>query len=300
MILRLDNLPGNEALKASLRTALERRFPQAVLLSGSDGSGKTVVAQALAAALLCTGTSPHPCGICSSCHKLAHNTHPDCIVIDEGDSEIKVETARRIRNEASILPNEGDRKVFILHHADRMNTSAQNALLKILEEPPNYVFFILISAQPGVLLQTIRSRCVKYQLEPPTSTLVHDPSILESIGHFLTALAQADEYNMLKCANTFANFNKAQFQQVLSLLKTALRDAILSKTSCPPLLPVLAAQSRALGNILTNDRLLALCDHCTLLARRTEINASAVLQCAVLTAGAYHICYPSRSSRGNL
>ena len=161
-----DALPGNTALKASLRTALDRRFPQAVLLSGPDGSGKTDFAQTIAAALLCTGASPRPCGACASCHKIAHGTHPDLIVIDEGDGEIKVETARNIRDEAAILPNDGDRKVFIIHNADRMNLSAQNALLKVLEEPPRYAFFVLTSEQPGEILETIRSRCTRYQLAP--------------------------------------------------------------------------------------------------------------------------------------
>lgn len=90
-----DALPGNTALKASLRTALDRRFPQAVLLSGPDGSGKTDFAQTIAAALLCTGASPRPCGACASCHKVAHGTHPDLIVIDEGDGEFKTAVSVR-------------------------------------------------------------------------------------------------------------------------------------------------------------------------------------------------------------
>ena len=292
-----DALPGNTALKASLRTALDRRFPQAVLLSGPDGSGKTDFAQAIAAALLCTGASPRPCGACASCHKIAHGTHPDLIVIDEGDGEIKVETARNIRNEAAILPNDGDRKVFIIHNADRMNLSAQNALLKVLEEPPRYVFFILLSSQPGILLQTIRSRCAIYQLEPPHVSADQNPELLEPSRAFLRAMAKGDEYGMLLGANGFAKLNKAAFQQAMTLLGTALRDAALVSVGAAPLVPALSAETRALAGALTAEKILAVYDHLTLLSRRAEVNASAPIRCAVLAAGAYAICHPPRSSK---
>lgn len=292
-----DALPGNTALKASLRTALDRRFPQAVLLSGPDGSGKTDFAQTIAAALLCTGASPRPCGTCASCHKVAHGTHPDLIVVDEGDGEIKVETARNIRDEAAILPNDGDRKVFIIHNADRMNLSAQNALLKVLEEPPRYVFFILVSSQPGVLLQTIRSRCTIYQLEPPHVSADQNPELLEPSRAFLRAMAKGDEYGMLLGANGFAKLNKAAFQQAMTLLGTALRDAALVSVGAAPLVPALSAETRALAGALTAEKILAVYDHLTLLSRRAEVNASAPIQCAVLAAGAYASCHPPRSSK---
>ena len=292
-----DALPGNTALKASLRTALDRRFPQAVLLSGPDGSGKTDFAQTIAAALLCTGASPRPCGACASCHKVAHGTHPDLIVIDEGDGEIKVETARNIRDEAAILPNDGDRKVFIIHNADRMNLSAQNALLKVLEEPPRYVFFILLSSQPGILLQTIRSRCAIYQLEPPHVSADENPELLEPSRAFLRAMAKGDEYGMLLGANGFAKLNKAAFQQAMTLLGTALRDAALVSVGAAPLVPALSAETRALAGALTAEKILAVYDHLTLLSRRAEVNASVPIQCAVLAAGAYAICHPPRSSK---
>lgn len=292
-----DALPGNTALKASLRTALDRRFPQAVLLSGPDGSGKADFAQAIAAALLCTGPSPRPCSACASCHKVAHGTHPDLIVIDEGDSEIKVETARGIRDEAAILPNDGDRKVFIIRHADRMNANAQNALLKVLEEPPRYVFFVLVSSQPDVLLQTIRSRCAIYQLEPPHVSAAQDPALLEPARQFLRALAKGDEYGMLLGANGFAKLNKAAFQQAMTLLGTALRDAALVSVGAAPLVPALSAETRALSGALTAEKILAVYDHLALLSHRAEVNASAPIQCAVLAAGAYSICHPPRSAK---
>lgn len=297
MMTGFDILPGNDALKASLRAALDRRFPQAVLLSGPAGSGKTALAQTLAAALLCTASGMRPCGTCASCRKMEHHMHPDCIIIDEGDNEIKVELARKIREQAAILPNDSDRKVFILSHAHRMNTSAQNALLKVLEEPPRYVFFLLTSSQPGALLQTIRSRCTIYQLEPPHTVPEQNPDLLEPIGQFLSALAHSDEYSMLIHANQLSKLSKPLFQQALSLLKTALRDAALARTRCAPLVSALSAQTRALSGTVTPQQLLALCDLCTLLSHRADRNASITIQCAVLAAGAYRICHPPDNGR---
>lgn len=294
-MLDFQSLPGNDALKSSLQSALHRRFPQAVLLSGPDGSGKSDWANTIAAALLCTGSGERPCTVCSSCRKMAHQTHPDFIVIDEGDSEIKVDTARRIREEAAILPNDGDRKVFWIAHADRMNSSAQNALLKVLEEPPRYVFFLLTACQPGALLQTIRSRCTLYQLEPPHTAPIDTPELLEPARTFLHALARGDEYGMLLGANGFAKANKATFQQAMTILGTAVRDAALVSSGCPPLLPALTTETRALAGALTTAKLLALYDHFALLSRRAEFNASAPIQCAVLAAGAFQIGYAPRS-----
>lgn len=288
MMLGFDAFPGNDALKASLRTALDRRFPQAVLLSGPEGSGTHAFAQTIAAALLCTGVGNRPCGVCPSCLKLAHGTHPDVICIDEGDAEIKVEHARSIRAEASVLPNDGSRKVFIVHGAEHMNTSAQNALLKVLEEPPHYAFFLLTARQPGLLLQTIRSRCTIYQLAPQPISQPEDAALLDPVRGFLRALRNADEYDLLLAANGFSKLGKAAFGQAMDLLGTALRDAALSKIHAAPLLPALSAESRALS--LSAQKLLAVYDLLTELARRVEGNASIPLQCAVLAASAYSLC----------
>ncbi len=297
MMLGFDMLPGNDALKASLRTALERRFPQAVLLSGSEESSTYAFAQTIAAALLCTGSGTHPCGTCDSCRKLAHHAHPDLICIEAGDAEIKVEQARKIRDEAAILPNDGSRKVFILHGADHMNTSAQNALLKVLEEPPRYVFFVLTAAQSGLLLQTIRSRCTIYQLAPQPMPLPDDPALLEPAQAFLHALVHADEYGMMLAANHYSKLNKAAFRQAMDLLGMAIRDAVLTPIGTAPLLPALTNESRTLARTLSTQKLLAVYDHLVLLSHRMDGNASAPLQCAVLAAGVYSLCYLPRPAQ---
>ncbi len=155
------------------------------------------LARTLAAALLCTGEGDRPCGRCVSCHKLQNDAHPDLDIIDEGESDLPVSLARELRQKVCILPNDGDRRVVILRHAHKLNVPAQNALLKVLEEPPRYAFFILTSEQPGVVLETIRSRCTRYQLAPPQEAGSNQETWVPSITPFVQALADADEYRML-------------------------------------------------------------------------------------------------------
>lgn len=125
----------------------------------------------LAAAMLCTGVGERPCGICRNCVKAQKGVHPDILVVsrlhdDKGKPrrEIYVDQIREISATAAILPNEADRKVYIIRDAGTMNTNAQNALLKLLEEPPRFVSFILIADSAGLLLETVRSRCVTISL----------------------------------------------------------------------------------------------------------------------------------------
>ncbi|MBR3867166.1 MAG: hypothetical protein IKM54_05180 [Butyricicoccus sp.] len=287
MHIGFDAVAGNTALKQDLRAALAQRVPQTVLFCDPAGRSDGPMANALASALLCTGSNP-PCGGCSACIKLRADSHPDLIVIDEGDGEIKVDTARRIRDEANIRPNEGGRKVFLIRHADRMNPAAQNALLKVLEEPPRDVFFILTAAQPGTILQTIRSRCTIYHLEPPASDLPDD-AFPERIAPFLRAMTERDEYHMAVAAQELAKLNKAEFRAAMALLTAALRDAILSASApaLDPLLPALQVETRALGRRIPTKKLLAVADLCAVLRERASRNASAGAQCTVLAAGAY-------------
>lgn len=282
-----DAVAGNAALKQDLRIALAQRFPQTVLLCDPAGISNEPMAEALASALLCTGTKP-PCGSCSSCIKLQAESHPDLIVIDEGEGEIKVDTARSIRDEAYIRPNEGGRKVFLIRHADRMNPAAQNALLKVLEEPPRDVFFILTAMQPGVILQTIRSRCTIYHLEPPINDSFDD-EMLDQLVPFLRAMTERDEYRMALAAQNFSKLNKAEFRAAMALLTTALRDAITSASApgIAPLLPRLQEETSALGRRIPVKKLLAVTELCAVLRERASRNASSGAQCTVLSAGAY-------------
>ena len=139
----------------------------AYLITGGREESRRACAQQLAAAYLCEGEQP-PCGRCRHCRKAAVGAHPDLtnITLAEGKREITVDQARTLRTDAYIRPNEGKRKVYVIDPADSMNPTAQNALLKVLEEGPQYAAFLLVAGEPGRLLETIRSRCELLALQP--------------------------------------------------------------------------------------------------------------------------------------
>lgn len=121
------------------------RFPHTLLIEGPEGSGKKTAAWQAAKTLLCEG-EPKPCGRCAHCVKADKRVHPDVryYTVPEGKKEFPVETVREIRQDAYIAPNEGARKIYLIDRAHAMNAAAQNALLKIIEEPPDFVNFLLL------------------------------------------------------------------------------------------------------------------------------------------------------------
>lgn len=289
-----DMIRGNQAVKDSLRAALANRFPQSILLAGPAGSGKMTLAHVIAAALLCTGTGIVPCGECQSCRKIANNAHPDLDKIDEGESDLPVALARELRQKIYILPNDGSRRVVILRHAHKLNIAAQNALLKVLEEPPSYAFFILTSEQPGGILETIRSRCTRYQLAPASDKQENIEELLPLAAPFIHALADANEYQMLAAAMGLEKQSKAAFQSVLGLIQSILRDAVFCAHALDGrMFPALEDDTARLAARIDSSRLLKLYDFIGTLSRRTEINAAMAIQCAGLCAGAYKICFLS-------
>ncbi len=168
--MELSALAGNGPLKLQLQQQEEGRgLSHAYIISGPDGSGKHTLARLLCGAMLCTApVQNRPCRRCGPCKKVFSGIHPDVAVI-AGPAEgkpITVDQVRALRADAYIRPNEGERKVYLLEGADRMNASAQNAMLKLLEDGPSYAAFLLLAENSGGLLQTVRSRCEELSLSP--------------------------------------------------------------------------------------------------------------------------------------
>ena len=164
--MRFDGFYGNAGLKERLSAAFSGgRVSHCFLLCGPDGSGKHTLARILAAAMQCTGRGETPCGVCPACRKALSGQHPDVIYVNDPDhKQIAVDVIRRMRADVFIRPNEGRRKIYILEQD--MGEAAQNALLKILEEPPAYGAFLILAPNAEKMLATIRSRCAELPLCP--------------------------------------------------------------------------------------------------------------------------------------
>ena len=149
-----------------IRTENTLPVSQATLVCAASIDEAMTAARDIAAAALCTGPEPRPCRQCSHCRKVARGIHPDVIILgrledDKGrpKREISVDQIRDLSADACILPNEARRKVYIIREAETMNIPAQNAALKLLEEPPLGAVFLLCTTNPSQLLPTVRSRC---------------------------------------------------------------------------------------------------------------------------------------------
>ena len=166
--MELDRLLGNPRLKESLSAAFRAdRLSHSYLICGPEGSGRRTLAGILAMAMQCTAGASRPCGVCLQCRKIRDRVHPDFITVDDTERKtVGVELIRRTREDVYIKPNEGRRKIYLIPRAMDMNPSAQNALLKVMEEPPSYAAFLLITDAEEKLLPTIRSRCVTLRMSP--------------------------------------------------------------------------------------------------------------------------------------
>lgn len=157
------------------RTRRGDRLPHALLLTGPEGLGKRHFADALAASLLCSSpdTDGASCGKCRGCELLRAGTHPDLKYIrpEEPGKAIRIDAIREFTSNESLTAQAGGYKIVIVEPADAMNRAAANSLLKTLEEPVDWTFMVLITAQPGVLPATIRSRCRLLQMQLPAQSV---------------------------------------------------------------------------------------------------------------------------------
>ena len=150
-------------------------------------------ADLLAMAAVCTGRGGcKPCAECPGCGKASRRIHPDIAYIDKlpDKREIIVEQIRKLKKDVIIIPSESEKKVYIINNADLMNVNAQNAFLRILEEPPGFVVFILCTETPSSLLPTVRSRCVELKGKPRNDA--PEPAGSDMADKFLAAIEQGN------------------------------------------------------------------------------------------------------------
>ena len=160
-----DELVGQDAIKQTLLNSLiTGKISHAYLFSGPRGTGKTSVARLFAKALNCEKGVGHICNECSNCIAINEGSHPDVVEIDAA-SNSGVDEVRSLIEQVKYSPIKGAKKVYIIDEVHMMTNSAFNALLKTLEEPPEYCVFILCTTEPYKLLPTILSRCQRYEFK---------------------------------------------------------------------------------------------------------------------------------------
>ena len=162
-------LVGCDRLKDSVLALISSgRMPHAIILEGEEGTGKHTLAKFIAKSFVCRENNP-PCNTCRDCHLAEVGTHPDIewVAPEEKKKSVSVNKIRTMKALSYTSAHTSDGRVFIIDKADTMNAASANSLLKVLEEPPSKLLFILLCESSGKLLETVVSRCTVFSLFPP-------------------------------------------------------------------------------------------------------------------------------------
>lgn len=262
--MKFNDFIGNLDIKKQLQSSFaQNKFFHAILLEGEKGLGKKTLANLIAQIAVCTHpTGGLACETCLSCKKVQKGVHPDVIYPEKTGvlQTYSVATVRKIRADAYIAANEAENKVYIFADVDNMGISAQNALLKVLEEPPKNVIFILTCTSSANVLSTIRSRTQRMALKSVSQQELHkyvsqnypDENVDEiwqiskgNIGLALDLMTLSDEkksaeiakkiaislielkeFDLLKLVTQISE-NKKNFAAMLNFLGAILRDSMI-------------------------------------------------------------------------
>lgn len=210
------------------RKARNGQLGHAYILSAESGTARKEGALALSAALLCEDRKHAPCGGCRHCQKVAKGIHPDLVTIaPEAGKELTVGQIRALRSDAYVRPNDGERKVYLIEEAQRMNASAQNALLKVLEEGPKYACFLLLAENPTALLETIRSRCEQVRINGKTNSpeeAAAQTELQRNAGLLAGLLLRGDRWGLIQFT---MGYEKAKWDELAPLLEETRKALVL-------------------------------------------------------------------------
>lgn len=217
-------ISGNKSLENTVKGLIaSKRIPHAFIIEGDEGSGRHALKDYIAAALVCEDENA-PCSQCNQCHLAQIGNHTDIITVSPEDEKkyISVAQIRDVRTEAYIKPRLQERKIFVIDPAHRMNEQAQNSLLKVLEEPPKNVFFILIAPSRTQLLETVVSRCTLLSLFNAEGSNRKN-AVYAAAQNFIDNLFEQNEYEMLKILHKYEK-NRLLAEEFFLQLKLAAAD----------------------------------------------------------------------------
>ena len=230
------------------------KLSHAYIVSAESREDGLNTARRIAAAAVCSDSLKRPCGVCRNCRKAEQGIHPDITVVerfvdDKGrqKKEIVVDQIRELSVDACVLPNEAEGKAYIICDADLMNQSAQNAALKLLEEPPKGVVFILCAANTRLLLPTVRSRCVEINCGGSDAA---DEQMMKLAREYLQQVANGKPHELLRWCGKNEGMDNRKLTEFLNCCKTFVADLLCKRASMGNL---------SNGRLLELDSLLSRC-----------------------------------------
>lgn len=261
--MNFENKEYDAKFKELISSAFDSgRLPHAIILEGANATKRLEFASLLAKALVCREDAKivRPCGKCPDCLKAESGSHVD-IKIVEGKNKSKtvsVEDIRNVRSDAYVVPNEAERKVYIITSAHKMNETAMNAFLKVLEEPPSYVNFILECEDKAMLLQTVKSRCAAFRLGDLTDDSVTKKKLeasFENAVKIAKAISSDSEIEMMKTLGMFEK-DKDALKLALEEVVLILRDSIALKSGAVNCLSRNRETANELASSMTTEKII--------------------------------------------
>lgn len=204
-----EKLIGNDRIKENLEKVLNsNNISHSYMFIGPSGIGKKEFAKEFAKGILCLSENNKPCNECKSCISFTDSNNPDYYEINlaEDENSIKIDTIRELQKKIQELPIVSNKKVYIINDSEYMTKDAQNCLLKTLEEPPSFVTLILIVSNENMILNTIKSRCLKlYFNEIPNNEIMNYIKQNLDLNTFTPTMLKACEGSIGKAQNIYAN-----------------------------------------------------------------------------------------------
>ncbi len=269
----------NKRTTAELSSAVAlRKLPHAIAVCFGEESMRLDLARYISGAYLCSSNDKRPCGECNSCRKIFSDIHPDVQFFsrEKDKKEFSVKIIRDfIRPNAFVKPNEADGKVFIIKDGETLNQNAQNALLKILEEPPKGVMFIILSDDLSSLLETIRSRCTVYSLADNQQNDFQLDKAANIAKSLALSLLSHNEFEFMSQTGIFEK-DKELLSFVLKIMQTIFRDALALKSGSILINEDIETSNR-LASSLSTSNLIKLVEKTDELSQAININANHTL-----------------------